>query len=101
MNQFILNIMKVYCIASVIYIIYSVYLKYTKAETIEDILKDNEELLNKYNKIKKNKTMIFIIGVVIGLVILIINEPSISSSIQQMTFSTKSIVNDVSDISVI
>ena len=101
MNQFILNIMKVYCISSVIYIIYSLYLRYTKAENIEALLKDNEELLNKYKKIKKNRIMVFIIGIVIGLVILIINEPSISSSIQQITISTKSIVNDVSDISVI
>jgi hypothetical protein len=101
MNQFILNIMKVYCISSVIYILYSLYLRYTKAENIEDILKDNEELLNKYKKIKKNRIMVFIIGIVIGLVFLIINEPSISSSIQQIANSTKSIVNDVSDISVI
>lgn len=101
MNQFILNIMKVYCIASLVYIIYSIYLKYTKAENIEDILKDNEDLKEKYNKIKKNRIMVFIIGIVIGLVILIISEPSISSTIQQMTISTKTIVNDVSDISVI
>ncbi len=101
MNQFILNIMKVYCIASIIYILYSIYLKYTKANTIEDILKDNKELEDKYNKIKKTRIMVFIIGIVIGLVILIITEPSISSSIQQMTIPNKSIVNDVSDISVI
>ena len=101
MNQFILNIMKVYCISSVIYILYSIYLKYTKAETVEDILKDNKDVLDKYNKIKKNRIMVFIIGVVIGLVILIMSEPSISSTIQQMTISTKSIVEDVSDISVI
>jgi hypothetical protein len=101
MNQFILNIMKVYCISSVIYILYSLYLRYTKAENIEDVLKDNEELLIKYKKIKKNRIMVFIIGIVIGLVFLIINEPSISSSIQQIANSTKSIVNDVSDISVI
>ena len=101
MNQFILNIMKVYCISSVIYILYSLYLRYTKAENIEAKLKDNEELLNKYKKIKKNRIIVFIIGIVIGLVFLIINEPSISSSIQQIANSTKSIVNDVSDISVI
>lgn len=101
MNQFILNIMKVYCISSVIYILYSLYLRYTKAENIEDVLKDNEELLNKYKKIKKNRIMVFIIGIVIGLVFLIISEPSISTSIQQIANSTKSIVNDVSDISVI
>lgn len=99
MNQFILNIMKVYCIASVIYVLYALYLKYTDAETINDILKDDEELTNKYNKINKNRIMVFIIGVVIGLIILIISEPSLS--ISKFVSNNKSLVEDVSDISVI
>jgi hypothetical protein len=99
MNQFILYIMKVYCIASVIYVLYALYLKYTDAETINDILKDDEELTNKYNKIKKNRIMVFIIGIVIGLIILIISEPSIS--ISKLVSNNKSLVEDVSDISVI
>jgi hypothetical protein len=100
MNQFILNIMKVYCIASLIYIIYSLYLRFNKSEMVEDILKDNEDLKDKYIKIKKNRIMVFIIGIVIGLVILIISEPS-SLSFQQIATNTKTIVEDVSDISVI
>ena len=99
MHQFILNIMKVYCIASIIYVLYALYLKYTEAETINDILKDNEELTNKYNKIKKNRIMVFIIGLVIGLIILIINEPSLS--ISKLVSHNKSLVEDVSDIIVI
>ncbi len=99
MNQFILNIMKVYCIASIVYVIYAIYLKYTEAETINDILKDDEELTNKYNKINKNRIMVFIIGIVIGLIILIISEPSIS--ISKLVSHNKSLVEDVSDISVI
>jgi hypothetical protein len=99
MNQFILNIMKVYCIASIVYIVYALYLKYTEAETINDILKDNEDLTNKYNKIKKNRIMVFIIGIVIGLIILIISEPSLS--ISKLVSHNKSLVEDVSDISVI
>jgi predicted histidine transporter YuiF (NhaC family) len=100
MNQFILNIMKVYCIASVIYIIYALYLKYTKAETVNDILKDNENLKEKYNELKKNRTMVFIIGIVIGLCIIIITDSG-SINIPSAIVSTKSIVEDVSDISVI
>lgn len=100
MNQFILNIMKVYCIASVLYIIYALYLKYTNAENVSDILKDNQDLKDKYNKLKKNRIMVFIIGIVIGLCIIIISEPSVIN-ISSAIMSTKSIVEDVSDISVI
>jgi hypothetical protein len=100
MNQFILNIMKVYCIASVVYIIYALYLKIKKSENLDDILKDNKDFEEKYNKIKKNRIMVFIIGIVIGLCFIIINEPS-SISISSVAVSTKSIVEDISDISVI
>ena len=101
MNQFILNIMKVYCIASVVYIIYALYLKLTNSKNVDDILKDNEDLKEKYNKIKKTRIMVFIIGIVIGLVILILNEPSSIQSISQLATNTKIKVEDISDISVI
>ena len=101
MNQFFLNIMKVYCIASFVYIIYILYLKYTKSENVNDILKNNEDLKEKYDKLKKNRIMVFIIGIVIGLVIIILNEPSTSNILSSAIVSTKSIVEDVSDISVI
>jgi uncharacterized protein YacL len=95
--------MKVYCIASVIYIIYALYLKLTNSENVDNILKDNKDLKEKYNKLKKNRIMVFIIGIVIGLVVIIMNEPPsiISKSISSAAISTKSIVEDVSDISVI
>ena len=101
MNQFILNIMKVYSIASIIYIIYALYLKLTNSKNVDDILKDNKDLKEKYNKLKKNRIMVFIIGVVIGLVILILNEPSSIQSISQLATNTKMKVEDISDISVI
>ena len=103
MNQFIFNIIKVYCIASVVYIIYMLYLRFTNAESLDDLLKDNEDLKDKYNKIKKNRTMVFIIGIVIGLVVLIINEPSTIKNLTNLDIvsNTKSLVEDVSDISVI
>ncbi len=103
MNQFILNIMMVYCIASVVYLIYILYLRLTKSETVDDILKGDEDLKEKYNKLKKNRIMVFIIGIVIGLGFMIMNEPSsiISKTISSAAVSTKSIVEDISDISVI
>ena len=100
MNQFILNIMKVYCIASVVYIIYALYLKLINSENVDNILKENKDLKEKYNKLKKNRIMVFIIGIVIGLGVIIMNEPS-STNIPSAIVSTKSIVEDISDISVI
>ena len=104
MNQFILNIMIVYCIASVVYIIYALYLKLTKSENVDDILKDNKDLKEKFDKLKKNRIMVFIIGVIIGLGVIIMNEPivlNVSKTISSAAISTKSIVEDISDISVI
>jgi glucan phosphoethanolaminetransferase (alkaline phosphatase superfamily) len=101
MNQFILNIMIVYSIASIVYILYLIFMKPEKISTIIDNNYDNKELLKeKYNNIKKNRIMVFIIGIVIGLGIIIMfeTEPKV---VQQITTSVKSIVDDVSDISVI
>jgi hypothetical protein len=101
MNQFILNIMIVYSIASIVYILYLIFMK---PEKISDIIENdygNKELLKeKYNNIKKNRIMVFIIGIVIGLGIIIMfdSEPKIS---QTISTNIKSIVEDVSDISVI
>jgi len=97
MNQFILNIMIVYSIASIIYIL-SLFL--IKSKSIKDILDD--EQLEEYNKIKKKKIMIFIIGIVLGLCFIIIfDKKSISTEIKSSITNIKNIVEDVSDISVI
>jgi Na+/H+ antiporter NhaD/arsenite permease-like protein len=97
MNQFILNVMIVYSIASIIYIL-SLFLYKTK--NIKDIL--NDEQLEEYNKIRKHKIMIFIIGIVIGLcVIILFDNFSSKNTISKISASIKNIVEDVSDISVI
>ncbi len=96
MNQFILNIMIVYCIASVIYIL---SLFFYKSNKLKDILID--EQLEEYNKIKKQKIMIFIIGIVIGLCFIIIFDKISTDTVSKASISVKSIIEDVSDISVI
>ena len=95
MNQFILNIMIVYSIASIVYLIYSLVSKSTK---MSDIL--TEQQMEEYNKIKKRRTMVFIIGVVIGLCFIIVFDKT-SISLPDTTIKMKLIVEDVSDISVI
>ncbi len=96
MNQFILNVMIVYSIASVFYIL---SLFFYKSKKLEDILTD--EQIEEYNKLKKQKTMIFIIGVVIGLCVIIIFDKIPTETISKANISVKSIIEDVSDISVI
>ena len=96
MNQFILNVMIVYSIASIIYLL-SIF--FYKSNKLKDIL--TEEQLDEYNKIKKQKTMIFIIGVVIGLCFIILFDKIPSDTISKASINVKSIVEDVSDISVI
>ena len=99
MNQFILNIMIIYSIASLIYILYLIVIKPKK---ISDII--NKDIKDKYESIKKNRIMVFIIGIVIGLAfIIMIQKEPIDSTISASCISsaTKSLVEDVSDISVI
>ena len=97
MNQFILNVMIVYTIASIIYLLSLLLLKSNK---ITDIL--NEEQMEEYSKIKKQKIMVFIIGIVIGLCFIILFDNFFNKeAISKATISVKNIVEDVSDISVI
>jgi formate hydrogenlyase subunit 3/multisubunit Na+/H+ antiporter MnhD subunit len=97
MNQFILNVMIVYTIASIIYLL-SLFL--LKSNKITDIL--NEEQMEEYSKIRKQKIMVFIIGIVIGLCFIILFDNFFNKeAISKATISVKNIVEDVSDISVI
>jgi hypothetical protein len=45
-----------------------------KKPTVDDLLKDNEDLRTKYNNIKKEHIIVFIIGVLIGVIGLIFIE---------------------------
>jgi hypothetical protein len=97
MNQFILNVIIVYTIASIIYLL-SLFL--LKSNKITDIL--NEEQMEEYSKIRKQKIMVFIIGIVIGLCFIILFDNFFNKeAISKATISVKNIVEDVSDISVI
>jgi hypothetical protein len=96
MNKFILNIMIVYCVASIVYIL-GLFIKPTN---MKDFL--TEEQLEEYNKIKKRRSMIFIIGIVVGLCIIIMIEPnSLTNNFNKLNINTKQMIEDVSDISVI
>jgi hypothetical protein len=97
MNQIILGFIKVYMTASLIYFLYIIYLKLSKKPSFDFYLQNNEDLLNKYNKIKKHRSMVFILGVLIGLGVLVLTDDSKIDVIS----NGKKIINDVSDIRVI
>ncbi len=99
MNKFILGIIKVYVIASIVYIGYMIYLKIYKKPTFEDELNEYPELLDKYKNLKKSRITVFIIGVIIGLILLLLfdNQSSLTKKIK----NTHKMINDVSDIYVL
>ena len=71
MNQSINSIMIAYCSASVIYFIYAMYMEYTK-KTLYSALSNYPELQEKYKNIKKKHIGVFIMGLLIGFVIVIL-----------------------------
>ncbi len=94
MNQIIVNIMIVYSIASIVYLI---YIKILNKNTLEAVLVNNTELLEKYKQIKKERAMVFIIGIIIGLILLIFIA---NNDIKEIN-DTNIVVSDVSDIRVL
>ena len=96
MNSFLLNIMIIYYIILLFYIIYLIYLKFIKKENrMENLLKNNPDLLDEYKNINKQHSMVFIIGIIIGLIVLIYCEPT------NITKIYKPIINAINDIKVI
>jgi di/tricarboxylate transporter len=95
MNQIIVNIMIVYSIASIVYLI---YIKILNKNTLEAVLVNNTELLEKYKQIKKERAMVFIIGIIIGLILLIFIA---NNDIKEINETSYIIVSDVSDIRVL
>ncbi len=72
MNQTLYSIMLVYTIASVVYILFMIYQKIRKSPSFENDLQDNEILLNKYRGYKKTRTIVFIIGLLIGFTVILL-----------------------------
>lgn len=87
----------------VIYTIYLIYLKLTNAETIINILNKNlssEENIKEITKIKNKHMMVFMIGLLIGFVIILIKDNNIIEKVSSHIDSVK-YINDVEDICVL
>jgi hypothetical protein len=82
----------VYCIASIVYLIYLFYLNLTSKNSVDDIIaKCDNSIIENYKKLKRNRIMIFIIGLLVGLITIIVYEPN-------MPINLNIDMNDVSDI---
>ena len=78
-------------IASIIYILYKIIL--SKNDDMIILLDSNKDLLDKYNRTKRTSITVYILGVLLGLIILIIfDNDCIKPS------SPKNIISDVDDI---
>jgi len=92
MNYTVVNIGIVYCIASIVYLIYLIYSKLTNKSSVDDIIANCDDIvIENYKKLKRNRIMIFIIGLLVGLITIIIYEPN-------MPIKLNIDINDVSDI---
>ncbi len=85
-----------------IYTIFLIYLKLSNASTIKDLIPN--EKLDEYNKIKSKHMMVFIIGLLLGFVIILIKDNKVIEAVINNKY-VKSIssvsVSDVEDISVL
>jgi hypothetical protein len=92
MNYTIVNVGMVYCIASIVYLIYLFYLNLTSKNSVDDIIAQcDNSVIENYKKLKRNRIMIFIIGLLVGLITIIVYEPN-------MPIKLNIDINDVSDI---
>ncbi len=92
MNYTVVNVGIVYCIASIVYLIYLIYCKLTSKTSVDDIIANcDNNVIENYSKLKRTRIMIFIIGLLVGLITIIVYEP-----IMPITLNID--INDVSDI---
>jgi len=87
-----------------IYCCFLLYLKVTKAETIKDLLNKNlkpEDKLEEYKKIKNKHMMVFIIGILVGFVIVLVKDKKIIETVINNKYVQSINISDVEDISVL
>jgi len=83
-----------------LYMLFLIYLKITKAGNIKDLVP--EDKLEEYKKIKNKHIMIFIIGLLVGFVIVLVKDKKIIETVINNKY-VQSInnISDVEDISVL
>ena len=102
MNQNLESLAIILGTSFIFYCLFLLYLKASKSKTIKDLLDNNEDKINEYNKIKNKHMMIFIIGLLIGFVIILVKDNKVIKNIVNMkVLSELKNISDVDDISVL
>ena len=91
MNQIILNLMIINSIASIVYILYKIYI--SKNDDLVKLINTNKEISDKYNSRRRTSITFYILGALLGLIILILMDND-----NKTIDISKKIVSDVSDI---
>jgi hypothetical protein len=83
-----------------LYMLFLIYLKITKAGNIKDLVP--EDKLEEYKKIKNKHMMVFIIGLLVGFVIVLVKDKKIIETvINNKYIQSINNISDVEDISVL
>ena len=90
MNQIILNLMIINSTASIVYILYKIYI--SKNDDLVKLIND-KDILEKYNTRRRTSITFYILGALLGLIILILMDND-----NNTIGISKKIVSDVSDI---
>ncbi len=94
-------------ISSIVYIIYNIYNNFYKIDMIETLFKTDLNLsepnnsLETYKKIKRKHITVYIVGVLIGLIILVLfgDSSDLSNSSKTVNIGNKQMhVSDIDDI---
>jgi hypothetical protein len=97
MNTFFDNIIKVIFTGFITLLLFNLYNKYISGNTIENIIKNNDELLEQYKQYNKHQMIIFIIGAIIGIIIFFICDINDTKKILPIVNT----IDNISDINVI
>ena len=87
-----------------LYMLFLIYLKITKTETIKDLLNKDlppEDKLAEYKKIKNKHMIVFIIGLLVGFIIVLVKDKKIIETVVNNKYAQSINISDVEDISVL
>lgn len=97
MNTFFDNIIKVTFTGFITLLLFNLYNKYISKNTLENIIKNNNELLEKYKQYNNHQILIFAIGAIIGIIIFFICDINDNNKISPIANT----IDNISDINVI
>jgi len=110
MNQILYNIIVIYLIGSLFYLLYfgfflifnrkkNSFIYRIREEYGDNFLKENNNIITIYNSVNRKQIIVFIIGIIIGMVYLIMSSDNTIEQIKQnLNPILSNNISDVSDI---